>query len=298
MILATHGIVGSQITQFVGLLDTYSGAAAAYSLRKLRTAYTGSAIRVRRASDNTEQNIGFVNNVLDTSSLTSFCSGTNGFVTTWYDQSGNNRNATQTTAAKQPQIVSGGSVILENGKPSVQFDGTDDYVSYNSALLNNATDVYSSVVFSTTLTTTNQIVHSSPSDNGGNRGYDLRLPNSTQIQLSIRTNPSDTNSNAVGNFNYSTGNANLITGTFNASLTSNEEKIYGNGTLVAEVSNSGTSIKNDGTNGGVVVGYFGISAPFGAYLNGNVSELIMYTSDQSSNRTGIETNINDFYSIY
>jgi hypothetical protein len=85
MILATHGIIGSQITQFVGLLDTYSGAAAAYSLRLLRSAYTGDAIRVRRASDNTEQNIGFVNNELDTSSLTSFCSGTNGFVTTWYD---------------------------------------------------------------------------------------------------------------------------------------------------------------------------------------------------------------------
>jgi len=26
--------------------------------------------------------------------------------------------------------------------------------------------------------------------------------------------------------------------------------------------------------------------------------MIIYASDQSSNRTGIETNINDFYSIY
>ena len=107
MILSTHGIVGSQITQFVGLLDTYSGSTAAYSLRLLRTDYTGSAIRVRRASDNTEQDIGFVNNELDTASLTSFCSGTNGFVKTWYDQSGNGRDATQSTAANQPQIVSG-----------------------------------------------------------------------------------------------------------------------------------------------------------------------------------------------
>ena len=59
MILSTHGIVGSQIQSFVGLLDTYPNAAAAYSVRKLRTAYTGSAIRVRRSSDNAEQNIGF-----------------------------------------------------------------------------------------------------------------------------------------------------------------------------------------------------------------------------------------------
>ena len=121
MILATHGIVGSQIVQFTGLLDDYSGAAAAYSLRLLSSTYTGDAIRVRRSSDNTEQDIGFVNNELDTSTLTTFCSGTDGFVKTWYDQSGNGYDATQTTAASQPQIVSSGSVILNNSKPSIQF---------------------------------------------------------------------------------------------------------------------------------------------------------------------------------
>ena len=59
MILASHGIIASQIQSFVGLLDLYPSAAAAYSVRKLRAAYTGNAIRVRRSSDNTEQNIGF-----------------------------------------------------------------------------------------------------------------------------------------------------------------------------------------------------------------------------------------------
>ena len=95
MILASNGIIASQITQFVGLLDTYPNAAAAYSLRKLRSAYTGYAIRVRRSSDNTEQDIGFSSTFgLDTSSLTSFCGAGNGFVTTWYDQSGNGNNGT------------------------------------------------------------------------------------------------------------------------------------------------------------------------------------------------------------
>lgn len=100
----------------LALLDAYPGAAAAYSIRKLRTAYTGSAIRVRRSSDNAEQDIGFSGANIDTSALTSFCSGTNGFVTTWYDQSGNAKNATQTTAANQPQIVSSGSYLgyIEN----------------------------------------------------------------------------------------------------------------------------------------------------------------------------------------
>jgi hypothetical protein len=97
------------------LLDEYPNAAAAYSVRKLRTAYTGFAIRVRRSSDNTEQDIGFSSGNLDTTSLTSFCSGTDGFVTTWYDQSGNANNASNSTAINQPQIVSAGVILTQTG---------------------------------------------------------------------------------------------------------------------------------------------------------------------------------------
>ena len=96
---------------FTGLLNDYSGAAAAYSLRLLDNTYTGDAIVVRRASDNTTQAIGFVNNELDTATLESFCSGTDGFVTTWYDQSGNGNDATEGSASSQPQIVSAGTSL-------------------------------------------------------------------------------------------------------------------------------------------------------------------------------------------
>jgi hypothetical protein len=54
------------------LLDTYSNAAAAYSFRKLSNYYAGSSIRVRRSSDNAEQDIGFAGKNLDTTSLASF----------------------------------------------------------------------------------------------------------------------------------------------------------------------------------------------------------------------------------
>lgn len=120
---------------YVGLLDSYPGAAAAYSVRLLKSTYTGSAIRVRRSSDNAESDIGFSGGNLDTSALTTFCGAGNGFVTTWYDQSGNGNNATQTTAANQPQIVSSGSVINVNSKPSLQFTNTSQqFLSYSTAL--------------------------------------------------------------------------------------------------------------------------------------------------------------------
>jgi hypothetical protein len=106
------------------LLDVYPGASVAYSLRLLRQSYTGSAIRVRRQSDNAEQDIGFVNGDLDVSSLETFCSGTNGFIRTWYDQSGSNSNVGNTATASQPLICGTGSVIKpsNNKKPAAYFD--------------------------------------------------------------------------------------------------------------------------------------------------------------------------------
>lgn len=115
------------------LLDLYPSAAAAYSLRKLRSAYTGSAIRVRRSSDNAEQDIGFSSGNLDTTALTNFCGSGNGFVTTWYDQSGNSRNVIQTNAANQPQIVSSGSILNINSKPSIKFQDSSDLLQCSSA---------------------------------------------------------------------------------------------------------------------------------------------------------------------
>jgi len=102
------------------ILDRLSVApAAAYSLRLLRTAYAGFCIRVRRSSDNTEQNIGFVSGVIDTVALLAFVGAGDGFVVTWYDQSVNARDATQATAARQPRIVNAGVLEIQNGKASL-----------------------------------------------------------------------------------------------------------------------------------------------------------------------------------
>ena len=91
---------------------------SAHSIRKLRAAYAGNAFRVRRASDNAEQDIGFsADGRLDTSALLTFCAATNGFVTTWYDQTGNNRHLVQLTAASQPQIVNAGAVLRQDNNP-------------------------------------------------------------------------------------------------------------------------------------------------------------------------------------
>lgn len=108
---------------FSGLLDTYSGAEFAYSLRKLRAAYSGAAIRVARSSDSTEQDIGFTSSGdLDTATLLTFVGAGDGTVETWYDQSGNGRDATNQAAG--PIIVSSGTLITnEHSKPAITMDG-------------------------------------------------------------------------------------------------------------------------------------------------------------------------------
>lgn len=112
------------------LLDSYP-AKAAYSLFKLSSSYTGAAVNVRRSSDNTTLDIGFDGADLDIAALEDFCLNTDGYVTTWYDITGNGYNATQTLAASQPQIVSSGSIITEFGKVAIDFDGNDDWLNAN-----------------------------------------------------------------------------------------------------------------------------------------------------------------------
>ncbi|WP_227628450.1 hypothetical protein, partial [Klebsiella oxytoca] len=88
-----------------------------------------------RSTDNAETDIGFTSSGdLDTAALLSFCGSGNGFVSVWYDQSGNGFNATRSGAAGQPRIVSAGVVDLMGTKPGVRFDGTDDALSMVTAV--------------------------------------------------------------------------------------------------------------------------------------------------------------------
>ena len=119
---------------FVGALDGLTASAAAYSTRRLLTAYTGPLIRVRRSSDNAEADIGFTaSGDLDTTALLAHVGAGDGFVTTWYDQSGNTRDVTQATGDHQPMIVNAGAVETMGGRPSPVFDGVNDILTRDAA---------------------------------------------------------------------------------------------------------------------------------------------------------------------
>ncbi|MEB6472904.1 hypothetical protein MXM56_31285, partial [Klebsiella michiganensis] len=58
----------------------------------------------------------------------------NGFISVWYDQSGNEFNAIRENVSGQPRIVSAGAVDLIGSKPGVVFDGTSDALSLTAAV--------------------------------------------------------------------------------------------------------------------------------------------------------------------
>jgi hypothetical protein len=288
MILSTHGFIASQIQSFVGLLDTYPNAAAAYSLRKLRTLYTGNAIRVRRSSDNTETDIGFSGANLDTSSLTSFCGSGNGFVTTWYDQSGNGRNATQATAVNQPQIVSSGTVLLQGSKPIMQFLGSD-FLRTVSTFSMGVNRSYTMTLFSainSNISFKGYLTHTATnySDNTLN-GMLGRFDNS-KFPVSYVSNGS-TNTN-VGNTPLIDNQYYLLNQLVQGSV---QHQMYRNGVLNAQNTSLAISPENTARSLDVL-----FTAQTGNDLRTN--EAIVWESYQSSNRTGIESNINTYYAIY
>jgi hypothetical protein len=88
---------------------------------------------VRRSSDNAEQDIGFTGNGLDSASLLAFVGANSGYVTKFYDQSGNGKDLIQTTASKQYRIVNAG---VYGG--SCFSDGIDDAYTCTALSLNTA----------------------------------------------------------------------------------------------------------------------------------------------------------------
>ena len=257
------------------LLDDYPNAAAAYSLRKLRTAYTGNCIEVRRSNDNALSNIGFSGNYLDTAALKTFCSGTDCFVRRWYDQAGGGFDAVQNTNDNQPTIITSGVINRVNGQPAVRFIATS--VSATNDWMQSATlGTYNNVI--TTFSVFNYVAASAYVYDQGNVRYilytdagSIRAYVSTDLVGPTRALNTQYLSYALYNTTSSvlTINTNTFTGTTGA---------FNNATVIT------------------------LGAPtnlvFNATMNGNIQEFVTYRSNQSANQANIRANINSFYNVY
>ena len=239
----------------------------------MNTDYTGDAVVVRRSSDNTTQSIGFIDGELDVDTLNTFCSGTDGFVATWYDQSGNGYNAANATASQQPKIYDSTSgIITENNKPALEWT-TGQVIGLQA----DFGQVYAQP-------NTFFTVHKRAIDNGYLfDGIDTTNRNG-QYSTSIFSTIELTNAYPSSEMDKQ----NILTALFN---TTNSE---------SHINSVFQKSGNVGTTGlaGITIGNRFNVNNINDTLTGTMQELIIYPIDESGNRADIETNVNDFYSIY
>lgn len=204
-----------------------------------------------------------------------------GHVTTWYDQSGNGNNATQSTASSQPKIVDAG-VLVSNG---IDFDGVDDFFesSFNSSL----TDYTFIGVY--TLKAIQDNAGFLGKGIGNDREFFVRMKSDGRIEHRV----------------YSTGSASPF-----YTLTSPSSSVSVNTpTLIAGAFNGNTNairldindtILTATSSVGLHAGASSLTIPsvLNSEANAVVSELIFYNSDQSANRFKIDSNINNHYGLY
>ena len=253
-----------------GFLFDYPNASTAYSVRQLNNNATVS-MRVRRAvAPFDEQDIGFVNGDLDEAAIVAFGGSDALTVSAWYDQSGNQRHATQITPGAQPQIYNGAAVLTENGRPAVQFDGSNDYLSLTSTAVTNSVCQILVSVYDTSVSSLKMPLGGGPTTWWQHYSANRIRINTTSGQVIFASGLS----NGTQYLGFMNGNSGAYTFHLN-----------------------GTS-KFSGTVGNWYIDTIGRGLNSNTYaFNDPIQEVILYESEKSSSRTAIESDIMTYYNI-
>ena len=288
------------------LLDSFgTNIQVAYSLRKLDKDYTGNCITVQKVGGDTSV-IGFSGNYLDTIVLKNFC-GTGAtdscFVLRWFDQSGNANNSFSNNVGQRPRIMTNGVINYDGAEPTLVFDGINDRLIIDSAVA-----IKQSFTIFTLFKPTNEITSLSAfgvllsGNNIGSASYSELL-----IALgSFTGNLSNERISFLTLLNsqvYGTGQTtenfsgeNILSYLFNDST--NGSEFYRNNALKTLTASNPGDWNDPNYNPNDVKGIFFRNGNSASFLNGNLKELLIYNSNKATDRSGINTNINNFYSIY
>lgn len=285
---------------FRGALDTLTtGLESAWSVgRRLRSAYTGAVVRVRRSSDNVEQDFSGsgASGAVDASAVAAFCGAGDGFLTTIYDQSGLARNLTQATTTNQPLVVSAGVAQTQNGRLWAVFNGsvssrrmtvsgsTAHYKSFHDGtsstlycVFNVVNDANFKVMFGNIIT-------------GTDIGFRVYTTGTEQPYIAVQ----NASGEVVGAQKTQIAATNVMTvfvDADNATAANREEGWLDGVLMTGDNALTGTpSTANASRDFN-----FGSGATGSLPWNGAIGELAMWSQDQTASRTAWEANVKAFW---
>jgi hypothetical protein len=253
-----------------------------YAFRYLNREYNGDVFLGYLDGVGTTQ--GFTPAEIADGTLASFANGGKVRVKTLYDQSGNGNHATQSGRWNMPEIMNSSGVLQTvNGRPAMDFDGTNDFMPLSSALPNIRIGHCSSFCVG-------------ESDDAVNSAHAMMLTlgwtNSSARWYVPSLYSSNFNFGYASTWNIDTASADtdphLFTGIAGSTQGNFQPFIDGvsTGSFTRHVRNSAGTY---GIGGGKNTTSYA--------LDGRVAEVLVFDGDCSPKRTVIEKNINDYYGL-
>ena len=291
------GFFRGPANSYLGMLDSIAGVSslAALSYRRLTGDWNGAAVNIRRQSDNLLADISFnQDGTFDSAAAIAHCGSDNGWVTKWYDQSGNGRHFEQPTQANQPQIAGGGSVLTKSGKPSMFLNGSAHYLTRPAFMFANGSVTAFMVVGGSA--NAYRVLLSEGSDSSGVPLYYIVRQTGDGISSSFTlrddlngspdpSTPLDANLSVFG----AAQPLHVISTTDDGSIMTNW--VDGTYNVTDPYTRRATSVTRAN---------IGASTPSGFpgnFFQGRVSEVIIYPALDNAKRLAVEAAIKSFYGI-
>ena len=260
------------------LLDSYPGAAAAYSLRSL-SRDTTNVVRVQRYSDSQQEDF-TAKEILDGELETWVGAGVRGDVVTWYDQSGNSNHATATTQFS-PIIVDNGVQVQVGGIPMVDFT----LAGYKR------------------LTISSPVAYANAEYTFFGNGTQESDVNNKEIFLSGFTGAFEFGFQVVGSAKRIFADRRSEAFLGNLVIPENLSRYYAVACMVNQTQPqfSANTAQGVGTSAGSftnAVAYIGGGPTSSGDFQGKMGDWILYDTDRWTSQPAIQANINNYYSIY
>ena len=286
-------LVGNRAAGTGYIVDDYSPEAA-WSLREIASAYVGvDIIEVERSSDSATSF--FTATEITDGTLTTWVgAGNDGRVITLVDQTGGGNDLVDTNSVDRPRIVISGSLVTDGGLPAMDYAGaSESSVQLRTAATNSwlaGTDFSVFCVANSDDASRVQYVWSnSLLTTGKKRAVYQSATN--QLNFIFWSSPAPPN---LGS--WSSGSQSVISTIASGMLTGETYNIdfWVDGSAQTGASGSGQLTPD---NSYFFVGERGVGNQLNQDFDGKIAECIVFASDQSANRSAIDSNIIAHYNI-